>query len=196
MSDSSDPRAWISGIIDACPRRVAGSESERRAHEMMQADAEALGLDVTLRPFRHNRSLYANMALHFAIALVGTALLPIAPIASLVIHLFVVISYWLESNKKAMVLRHVFPFHDSQNLIATHAAKKELRKRIVFVAHIDAAFTGWVFHPTMIKLATAPPPVKALEFMSKSMLVGTLSVFLLALLDVAAIVDAALGLVE
>ncbi|MEC9397377.1 MAG: M28 family peptidase [Myxococcota bacterium] len=188
MSDSSDPKKWIGGIIDACPRRVAGSESERRAHEMMQADAEALGLTVTLRPFRHNRSLYANMALHFAIALVGTALLPVAPIASLVIHLFVVVSYWLESNKKAMVLRHLFPFHDSQNLIATHAAKSALRKRIVFVSHIDAAFTGWVFHPTMIKLATAPPPIKALEFMRKSMLVGTLSVFLLALLDVAAIV--------
>ena len=85
-----------------------------------------------------------------------------------------------------MLLRRLFPFRDSQNLVARYPARAEqLRHRLVFVAHIDAAYTGIIFHPTMIKLATAPPPIKALSFMRKSMLVGTLSVFLLAVLDVA-----------
>ena len=181
-------KAWIGQIIDACPKRVAGSPSERRAHEMMANDTEALGLDTELRPFRFNRSIYANMALHFFIATCATGLLAIEPVAALALHLLVGISYWLDGNKKGKIIRSLFPQRQSQNLIATWPAKAPMTHRLVFVSHIDAAYTGWIFHPTMIKVATAPPPLKILSFMRKSMLVATLAVFLLAVVDVVALI--------
>ena len=168
---SQDAKAWIAGIIERC------------AHEMMQQDMRALGLDVGLRGFRFNRSIYANMALHFFLAVVATGLLFVQPFVALGLHLLVGVSYWLDSNKRAKILRRLFPFRASQNLVATHPASGALRKRLVFVSHIDAAFTGWIFHPTMIKMATTPPPIKALAFTSKSMLLATLAVFGLAALD-------------
>lgn len=178
---------WIDHIIQSCPRRVAGSASERKAHELMAKDAEALGLKTELVPFRFNRSIYANMAMHFLLATLATGLLAIQPAAALIVHLLVAVSYWLDSNKKHKLLRRLFPFHDSQNLVATKPATSPLRHRVVFIAHIDAAFTGLIFHPTMIKLATAPPPLKILAFMRKSMFVATLAVFGLAIVDAVAL---------
>ena len=133
---------WIDHIIQSCPRRVAGSDSERQAHALMARDAQALGLTTSLEPFRFNRSIYANMALHFLIATCATGLLAVSPAAALGVHLLVGVSYWLDANKKAKLLRRLFPFHDSQNLVATKPATAPLRHRLVFVAHIDAAFTG------------------------------------------------------
>jgi hypothetical protein len=186
--------AWIDGIVTQYPRRVAGSESERRAHEQLKGELEALGArEAALLPFRHNRSLYANMALHFLIALVGSALLiwGVSAWAALALHVFTVVSYTLESNKRAMVLRHVFPWHGSQNLVATSPARGALKRRVVVVAHMDAAFTGILFHPAVLKQALKPPPLEALMFLRKSMLVSTGSVALLALMDVVALVGAA-----
>ncbi len=194
MSDSpslASRRAatWIRAIIEANPRRVAGSTSERAAHQTMLEDLLDAGVPTAeLVPFRHNRSLYANMALHFLIAVVGSGLLLAGLPAwlALVLHLFVVISYWLESNKKARILRHLFPWHDSQNLVGTSPASTSLRRRIVIVSHIDAAFTGILFHPKVLKQALKPPPFEFLMFLRKSMLVSTGSVLLLAVLDLVA----------
>lgn len=191
-SVASHAATWISSIIDANPRRVAGSQSERAAHDMMRQDLIEAGVpDVTLAPFRHNRSLYANMALHFLLAVIGSVLLVlgISPFIALGLHLFVVVSYWLESNKTARVLRHAFPWHDSQNLIGTSACDEPTspRKRIVIASHIDAAFTGILFHPKVLKQALKPPPFEFLMFLRKSMLVSTGSVLLLAALDVLAL---------
>ena len=180
-------KAWIDHIIQSCPRRVAGSESERRAHELMQQDMQALGLEVELRPFAFNRSIYANMALHFLLATVATALIVVHPLVALAGHLLVGVSYWLDSTKRAKILRRLFPMRPSQNLVATRPAVKGMRHRLVFVSHIDAAFTGWVFHPAMIKMATKPPPLKILSFTSKSMFVATLAVFGLAAMDALAL---------
>lgn len=164
---------WIDNIIQSCPKRVAGSDSERKAHEMMQRDAEALGLETKLVPFRFNRSIYANMAMHFLIATCATALLLVTHVApaappqliisiALGLHLLVGVSYWLDSNKQAKILRRLFPFRDSQNLVITKPASAPMTHRLVFIAHIDAAYTGMIFHPKMIKVATAPPPLKIL----------------------------------
>jgi hypothetical protein len=186
--------AWIDGIITSYPRRVAGSASERAAHEQLMGELVAAGAgQAELLAFRHNRSLYANMALHFLIALVGSWLLiaGVSGWAALALHVFVVVSYWLESNKRARVLRHVFPWHDSQNLVATSPVKGALKRRIVIVAHMDAAFTGILFHPTVLKQALKPPPFEFLMFMRKSMLVSTGSVALLAVMDAVALAGVA-----
>lgn len=190
--DPSQARAWLEKIVALGPRRVAGSQTERLAHDTLREDLLERGVpSCELLPFRHNRSLYANMALHFLIATLASGLLlssRVHPLVCLGLHLFVVWSYWCESNKKRRVLRHLFPWKPSQNLVATSPATADaLRRRIVIASHIDAAFTGILFHPTVLKQALKPPPFEFLMFLRKSMLVSTGSVLILGALDVAAL---------
>lgn len=176
--------AWIADIIEACPRRVAGSEDERRAQQVMADELEQLGAEVELRPFAHNRSLYMNMTVHFALAIVGTALLWAGQaLPAALVHMFVAVAYTLDSSKRLRFIRALLPQHTSQNLVATFPARGELRGRLVLVGHADAAYTGAIFHPEAIRRATAEPPLRALRFMRKSMFVATASVALLVALD-------------
>lgn len=190
--NTNDARQWLEKIVALGARRVAGSQTERLAHDTLRDDLLALGVSsCELLPFRHNRSLYANMALHFLLATLASGLLisgAVHPLVCLGIHLFVVWSYWCESNKKRRVIRHLFPWHTSQNLVATSlATASSVRRRIVITSHIDAAFTGILFHPAVLKQALKPPPFEFLMFLRKSMLVSTGSVLWLGALDVAAL---------
>jgi hypothetical protein len=66
-------------------------------------------------------------------------------------------SYALDSSHKAMILRRLFPFRPSQNVIGTMRAEGKPRQRFVFLAHTDAAFTGKVFDPAFVKHFGAKP---------------------------------------
>ncbi|MCA9547021.1 MAG: M28 family peptidase [Myxococcales bacterium] len=179
---------FIAAICEDFPRRVAGSRSEREAQERLRAEYDRLGFQTTLQPFEWNESLYAVLALHFGLAVAATAALLLgAPWLALLGHGLAALSYAADSHRRALVLRRWFDPVGSQNLIATRPAPSgPPRLRLVLVSHADAAFTGWLFHPTMIRMSTREPPVAALRFMRKGLLVATGSVALLAGLDLAA----------
>ena len=173
----------ISGIVERCPRRAPTSEDERQAQLIMQEEFRKIGLDTDLRPFKYNRSLYANIALHFGLGSLGTAVSGLAPHLGLALHGLAAGSYWRESMRKGYLLRRVFPFRDSQNLLATMpAATGEPTLRVVFVSHADAAFTGLIFSDFAVeKLGGNPPP--ALSFLKRSMELATKSQAALAGFD-------------
>lgn len=187
--------ALIREVIAACPRRLAGSDSERRAQERLADEMRDAGLAVELAPFRFSTNLYAVLALHFGLATAATAaLLAGAPWLALALHSLAGLSYLLDSTRRAYVLRRLLPFRTSHNLIGVRpAAAAEPRLRVVLVGHSDAAYTGLVFHPELVRRATAEPPLRALRFLRKGLLVATGSVLLLALLDAAAALGLARG---
>ncbi|MDP6943298.1 MAG: hypothetical protein QF464_04040, partial [Myxococcota bacterium] len=135
----NDEARWaldlITRIVDECPRRVMGSESERHAHDLLAAALEERGVTSRFHTFRWNRSLYANMALHFSLACVATALFFVSAPAALALHTLVAVSYFLDSTRRAYLLRRLFPQHPSRNLLATLPAQGELRRRVVLVSH-------------------------------------------------------------
>jgi hypothetical protein len=179
--------ALIERIVTECPRRVAGSPSERRAQEILASEFVALGLDTGWHDFEFTRSIYASLALHFGLALAASGLL-LADFAwpAFALHAVVALSYGLESTKRLLILRRLLPRIRSQNLVATAAASAPLRRRVVVIAHADAAPTGLVFHPAVIRAATKEPPWPWLRFLRKSLGLATASVVGLAALDVLA----------
>lgn len=186
----SDEREFALGlirrIVDECPRRRCATPSERRAHELLGEAYEARGASVELRPFRFNTHLYAVLALTFGLAVLGTALLGVSPWLAAALHLLAAVSYLGDSTRRFYLLRRIFPFRQSQNLVATLPATGEMRLRIAVVAHADAAYTGVVFHPTLIKHATKEPPIRALRFMRKGLLIATVATFALVPVDLLA----------
>lgn len=182
-TDSLDETAWarefIARIVRECPRRTATGPDERRAHEMVKSELEALGLSTELLPFRWNKSLYATLALHFGVATAGSLIGGRAPGLAFLLHALSAASYAADSARAAFVLRRVFPFRPSQNVLGKISPKKPARLRVVFLAHVDAAYTGVMFRPELAGRVASKPG----GFAYKSLRVTTASVAGLAVVD-------------
>lgn len=150
------------------PRRLTGTPLEKAAQEKLGAELATLGFTLDWRPFRFTQSIYFGLMVHFGLAVLGTALGFRWPLAGALLHGFVAVSYTLESTRRGLWLRSLIPSIDSQNLVCTLPAKAPLRKRLVLLAHVDAAFTGVVFTPALIKVATKEPP-KGLGWFKKQL---------------------------
>ncbi len=148
----------ISRIIATYPKRLATSAQEKGAQELVEQEMTPLGLVSSYESFRFNRSLYANLMLHGLVGWMGTVLVSWNVWLGLSLHLLAWMSYLADNTRTFFLLRRLFPWHESQNLLLTAPATQPMRLRIVMLAHIDAAFTGWVFHPKMVQQAARKPP--------------------------------------
>lgn len=162
----------ITRIVDQCPRRKPTSQDERRAHLMLKDEFENVGLQTHEEAFRFNENLYANMALHFGLGTLGTIVSGIAPALGLLLHTTAATSYWAESTRRAYILRRCFPWKPSQNLLGVLPAKGEPDLRIVIMGHADAAFTGLLFNPEIVKRFSGDLPPK-LQFIKRSLALAT-----------------------
>ena len=180
LDETEWARDLIARIVTACPVRRATTEDERRAHGMVRDELVALGLETEVKPFEWNKSIYANLALHFGVATAGSVVAGRAPALGLVLHALTAASYAADSSRAAFVLRRLFPFRASQNVLGTRRAKsKTPRLRVVFVAHADAAYTGVMFRPEIAGRVASKPD----SFMYKSLRLVTGSVAALAVVD-------------
>ena len=182
--ESSYTRELLERIVEHCPRRASTSEDERRAAQIIAGELATLGIETHLEDFRFNESLYATMALHFGLGSAGTLISGVAPQLAFILHLLAAGSYYLDSTKRGYVLRRLLPHRDSQNVVATIPADSESPKlRIVFAAHLDAAFTGKMFEPHMVKRFKDFAPPHPLSFLQRGLALATYGQLALAGFD-------------
>jgi hypothetical protein len=175
------PLARLRQLEELGPRRLTGTPLEKTAQEKLGAELEALGAKLEWRAHTWTRSIYVGLAAHFGLGVLGTGLVFRWPFVAAAAYLFAGLSYALESSRRALLLRGLFPKVHSQNLLARFPARKAMRRRVVTIAHVDAAFTGVLFNPTLIRVATRPPP-RPFHWFGKQLGVGTASLFLLGAL--------------
>lgn len=162
----------IAQILAECPRRKAGSPDERRAQELVREALEGLG-NAETHEFAFSDNLYAVMALHFGVGVLGTALGGGAPLLGAALRGLAGGSYLLDSTRSGYLLRRLLPWRSSQNLLVTVPAQSERRLRLVFLAHTDAAFTGWIFDPRVIKAVGPGKLPPQLRFLGRSLALAT-----------------------
>lgn len=179
-------RSLIQQLERECPRRGSASPDERRAQELLAAEFSSRDLDVRWQAFRGSRNLYAVIGLHQAVALLGSIVLCWQPAMGAALLVLAGTSYVLDCHYVAFWLRSLLGYAPSQNLVATLPALEQPRSRIVFWAHADAAPTGWMFHPSFLKLVMFFLPQRP-AFLRKQMLQWVASL-------VALVVLAAIGL--
>jgi hypothetical protein len=177
--DAADADWLIRRLSDGHPPRRAGTPAERTAQELVAERFAALSLVTHVEEFRFSDDLYAVLALHFGLGVAATALARRRPGAGAALHALVAGSYWLDSTKRAEVLRRLLPYRPSQNLVATLPAVGERRLRIVHLAHIDAALTGLLFEPRFIRTfahkgTNAPYPARSLAVATHAEAMGAL----------------------
>jgi hypothetical protein len=141
---------------------------ESRALDIFREELEKAGLCTWEQPFRFNDSLYENMLLHATTGVAGTAVSGVAPLAGLALHLLAAGSYWADSTRKAYILRRLFPFKPSRNILGILPSEGETRLRVVFLGHADAAFTGMPFWPSLVKLSAIEGP-ENLKFLRRGL---------------------------
>ena len=174
--------ALIERIVRECPHRRPTSDDERRAQEIVREVFDGLGARTELHHFEFNDSLYANLALHFGLGTLGTAVSGLLPLAGLALHLAAGTSYFLDSTRRAYLLRRLLKFRPSQNLLATLPAEGEPALRVVIAAHADAAFTGLMFDPRAVRAIAGTRLPGPLE---RSLAFATYANFALAGIDLA-----------
>ncbi len=187
-------RSMIEEIVRECPRRQAASEDERRAHDLVHAEFERMGLPGTFQEFRFNDSLYQNLALHFGLGAAGTAVSSVAPLLSMMIHLAVGTSHYLDSTRRGFLLRRLLPFKPSRNLVVRVPASRGAELRIVLLAHIDSAFTGLMFDPRLLRNLGPRLIPRDLNPLNRSLMLACYSQFLLAGVDAGKLVLGPLAL--
>lgn len=185
-------RELMMRIVAECPRRQPTSADERRAQEILGVEFQKAGLALSRHDFTFNDNLYANLALHFGLGTLGTVVSQVAPAAGFLMHLAAGGSYWLESTRKAYLLRRLFPWKPSQNLLGTLPAEGEPELRLVVLSHVDAAFTGWLFDPAFIKAFTGKAPF-GVEYFTRSLAMATHAQLALAGLDLVKMVTGPLS---
>lgn len=169
-------------VVDACPRRHATSASELRAQQIVRGYFEAAGLSTSLHSFAFTDNVHANLALHFGLGALGTLVSGVAPRLGFALHAGTAASYWAESTRRAYLLRKLLPFKPSQNLLGVLPAEAEPNLRIVFVAHVDAAFTGLIFDPRVVRAATRKLPFP-MSLLNRPIAFATKAQLALAVMD-------------
>lgn len=170
--DAAYVHELVSRIVRECPRRQPTSEDEYRGQQIMQREFEALGLTTRYHHFEFSDNLYKNLLLHFGLGVAGTMVSGVAPLAGFALHLGPAASYWAESTRRGYYLRRLLKFKPSQNLLTVLPAEGKPALRIVLAAHIDAAFSGIMFHPWVLKNFTSEPPA-FLKFTKRSLALAT-----------------------
>ncbi len=138
-------RAQLRADVEALAAldRGAGTAGERRSAELIAARLEAAGaIEVRLRPFRYQRTYAWAHAAHFAAGMLGG---PAAAAAAL--------SYELEFSGRSQWLRRLLPAAAATNVIARVPAAGERRRTLVLIAHHDAARTGVMWDPRLVRLS-------------------------------------------
>jgi len=144
-------RQIIERVVGEFPERPPASAGERGAQEIFRRELEARGCRCELLPFRFDTHLYRNLAVHFGVGLAGSAAFAVSPLTAFAMHTLAGLSYAGDSSKKFFLLRRLWKFQPSQNLVATLPATGPLRRRVVLVGHADAAYTGFIFKPEVVR---------------------------------------------
>lgn len=174
---------WLASLAET---RLTGTPDEKRVQQAIEARLAPLGFRADWRPFRFPRHIYGSLAMHFGLALAVVSVAPLLPWLAALLHLVVAYSFYSEAVLRKHVLRKLWPAVDTQNLLMTWPAREAMKKRIVFLSHVDSAFTGFMFEPPMLRIIAKPPPA-ALSFLRKQLFLPWVCLFVLASLELSAL---------
>jgi hypothetical protein len=174
---------WLASLTQT---RLTGTADEKLVQQAIETRLAPQGFRTDWRPFRFPRHIYGSLAMHFGLALGLLSLAPVLPWLAALGHLLIAYSFYSEAVLRRHVLRKLWPAVDTQNLLMTWPARAPMKKRIVFLSHVDSAFTGFMFEPPMLRLIAKPPPA-ALSFLRKQLFLPWACLFVLAALEFSAL---------
>ncbi len=136
----------------AIENRVAGSLGEARAVKYVIDRLRASGIPPVTERFRFPATFSRTLVLHGALGLAASVLAYWLPFVGLLLAVLVTVSFWAEYTGRALILKRLLPKVESENVIGVIPPREAVKSRVVLTAHLDAAFTGLLFHPRFARL--------------------------------------------
>jgi hypothetical protein len=163
MFSATEPQARIQSDIEVlCQfQRGSASEGEREASQWVASRFDETGLEPNRESFSFCPEYWNVWAAHMLGALsawVGLArggrrrrLLGVAAIS------FLAASFWGDASARFYWLRRLFRARPSTNVLA-RLANPRAKRVLVISAHVDAAHSGLVFHPGLLRWLRSRSP--------------------------------------
>ena len=132
----------ITHICKNIPKRGPGSEGEKLACEYMADRLRDLGCDkVFIESFTENPgSFFGWIYFSVTFALIGAALIHVAPVATAILDLLGVLIVVIQFGLYKKVVDPFFKKATGHNVTATKAPTGEVKRRIFFNGHVDACW--------------------------------------------------------
>ena len=148
-----DAEARIELIRDLCSfeRRLAGTDSERRAANWLAATLRARGRTAEVEPIYVHPQAPLVTALHCAIGFAGSIASIASPPVGFALVLAAATSMYLDLNARRYLLRRLFWRRASQNVVSP-GGRPDAPARLLLCAHYDAARGGWALGPGRVRL--------------------------------------------
>ena len=153
--DAAGRRALIEELC-SFEGRWPGTDSERRAGNWLAERLRAMGRRADVEPTYVHPEYGMALALHVAVAVTGSLVALLLPIAGFALVLLACLSLYLDQNTRLYLLRRLLFRRASQNVVSP-GRNPEAGVRLVLSAHYDAAKTGWVFGPRSTRAARGIP---------------------------------------
>jgi Peptidase family M28 len=130
--------------------RRSASAGERRSAQWIAGRLEELGArDVRLRSFDYQHSFGPAQGLHFAAGAVG------ALVRSRLLPAAALLSFECEYSGRSQWVRALLPSSEGTSVTARLPAAGEAKRTLVLVAHHDAAHTGLMWDPRLLRAGDA-----------------------------------------
>jgi peptidase M28-like protein len=139
--------------------RAAGTAAERDAAEYLAQELRAAGREAEVEDIRVRPAYHLTLALHCALAVLGSVVAVNSPALGVVVLLLIATSMFGDLTGRFHLLRLLTPRRPSQN-VTSPGSRADAPARLVLTAHYDAARSGLIFARTR---RAAPRPLRALS---------------------------------
>lgn len=138
--------------LEGLGHRGSTTEREAEAARYLVAELRGLGLRAELEAFPGSGSMGARLCLHVVLALIGAALLWLAPVASAALGALALVSLVVEQSTRARLLGWFLVRRPSANVVARREARGgRARRRLVVLAHYDTQRTGLMWREGLVR---------------------------------------------
>lgn len=142
--DALEPATIIDGLT-AFTDRGAGTDAERRAASWLATRCASLGGEPVTETFWCRPNWAAAHLWHIALAVAGSLLSLVSPIAGIVVLSVALVSTAADGLTGYSLGRRLTPERASQNVIVAPPADGRQRTRLVLTAHYDAGRMGLAY---------------------------------------------------
>jgi hypothetical protein len=140
--------------------RGSSSDNERRAAEWVAEQWRALGLNVTIEPFRAVPTFSWAYGFLFAVFVYAAVMYPTSAVFAFALCLLALVVFALESSS-IEILTRILPHGASQNVVGVLPAtpypfvrglpaRGEAKQKLILTAHVDSSRSALIWHPRIV----------------------------------------------
>jgi hypothetical protein len=135
--------------------RGPGTDSERRAANMLAGRLRGIGRRVQVEPFFAHPEYAIVHLIHAAMGVAGSIIATVQPAIGFTLVFIAAVSTYLDLNTRLYLVRSLLFRRASQNVVSP-GDRPEAPGRLILMAHYDAARTGYIFSKASNRIRKLP----------------------------------------